>query len=87
MRALHPRLQAGRSQTKGGCFITCTLQAKAQQQEEELTVASDRIAELQEQVASLEQLLSADLGPVEAEVSIWDDHAFHVLRGGGDACL
>ena len=44
------------------------MQAKAVQQEEQLSAATSRIMELQDQVATLQQLLSADLGPEFAEV-------------------
>ena len=54
-----------------------SLQARAQQQEGELAVATSRITELEEQVSSLEQLLAADSGPFEAEVS--NPQHFHAL--------
>ncbi|KAK9834457.1 hypothetical protein WJX74_002154 [Apatococcus lobatus] len=41
--------------------------AKAQQQEEELVVATSRISELEDQVATFQQLLAADLQPVGGE--------------------
>ena len=50
--------------------IEALLQAKAQQQEEELIVANARLSDLQEQLATLQQLLQADAGPLSTEVQI-----------------
>ena len=46
-----------------------TLQAKAQSQEDALTSASVRIAELEERQAHLQQVLMSELGPLSAQAS------------------